>query len=400
MITKKIIKYKFRRYNSIGREECIAANKVIKSGRLSGFLAGTTAEFQGGKYVKLFEKRLRKYFNVKHAITTNSWTSGLVASIYALNLKKNDEIIVPTWTMSACLAAILSGGAKPVICDVDIDDFTIDINQIEKNISKKTTAILAVDIFGMPCNYEKIIRIAKKFSLKIISDSAQAIGAKYGKKFTSTMSDIGGFSLNRHKHINTGEGGILITNNTLYARKLKLIRNHAESSVKKNEESSIKKIIGQNYRLGEIEAAIGIEQLKKLKRIISKRRSDARKIYNGIKKLKGLKIPDQEYISKSVFYILPMKIDLKIINVSRNKIINKLKLLGMQGIIGSYSSLHLLPIVKLNKYKTDCKNADTLNSKLFLGFLICLYDLSSKDIFKIISCFKKTWQDLKISSND
>ena len=132
--------------------------------------------------------------------------------------------------MSACAAAILQWNAVPVFCDIKKDDFTIDPKKLEKLITKKTVAILAVDLFGTPCDYDEIIKISKKYNIKIISDSAQAISSKYKNKYVSTFVDMGGFSLNRHKHINTGEGGIIITNNKKYAQRLRLLRNHAESS--------------------------------------------------------------------------------------------------------------------------------------------------------------------------
>mgnify|MGYP006075608711 CR=1 FL=1 len=394
---KKIINYQFNRFNPIGKKELNAANKVIRSGKLSGFLAGTGSEFQGGKYVKLFETKIKKFFKVKYAITVNSWTSGLVAAVGALSTKQGDEIILPTWTMSACAAAILQWNAVPVFCDIKKDDFTIDVNKIEKLITKKTVAIMAVDLFGNVCDYDRIIQIAKKNKLKIISDSAQAISAKYKNKYVSTFVDIGGFSLNRHKHINTGEGGILITNTKIYAEKMRLIRNHAEISIKNK---SYKNMFGFNFRLGEIESAIGIEQLKKLNNIVTDRINVADALTNGLKNLKGLNLPIKNPLKKNIYYFYPLTINNNIIRTDRNKILSLLKNEGVQHICSEYSSLHQLPIFKNVKYKyykfkkNKYEVAENLNKKSFFAIKLCLLSLNKKDIKLIIKSFRKVWSKI------
>ena len=201
--TKAIKKLDFKKYNTIGKEELKAAREVIKSGVLSDFLGTHSSKFLGGKKVLEFEDKCKKFFKKKYAITTNSWTSGLVAAIGSLDIEPGDEIIVSPWTMCASATSIIHWNAIPVFADIDEKTFCIDPNSIIKNISKKTKAILAVDIFGQSCDIKKINKIAKKYHLKVITDSAQAIGSKREKKFTGTDSDIGGFSLNYHKHIHT-----------------------------------------------------------------------------------------------------------------------------------------------------------------------------------------------------
>tara|TARA_B100000965_G_scaffold397168_1_gene413247 strand:+ start:348 stop:1511 length:1164 start_codon:yes stop_codon:yes gene_type:complete len=383
-----------KKYNSIDKKDLRYASKILKSGKLSGFLAGSSNLFYGGKYVKLFENKLQKYFGAKYAITVNSWTSGLVSAIGALNLREGDEVILPTWTMSACLASIIHYKLNPVICDIDENDFTIDVQKIEKLITKKTKAIMAVDIFGAACDYDKIFRITKKYKLKLITDSAQAIGGKYRKKYLSTFSDIGGFSLNRHKHINTGEGGILLTNNKEYAERLYLIRNHAESSLKKNQINKYRKLVGYNFRLGEIESAIGITQLSKLKKIIEKRKKDSEKLYKIIKKYEGIITPSEKYITSSVFYFVPFKIDKKKILTKKKIILDLFKKYNLD-IRGSYSSLHNLPIAKTLINKNKCSTADKLNQSTFLYFPICLYKLDAKTINSFSKKFNLVWSKLK-----
>ena len=208
------------------------------------------------------KKNVKKYFNVKHCITVNSWTSGLITAIGAIGIEPGDEVILPPWTMCACAAAILHWNAIPVFADIEKKTFCIDPDSIIKNISNKTKAILAVDIFGHSANMNEIMSIAKKYNLKVISDSAQSPGAIYKGNFAGTIADIGGFSLNYHKHIHTGEGGILVTNDDMLAKKMQLIRNHAEAVMPDMNNADLSNMVGHNFRLGEIECAIGIEQQK------------------------------------------------------------------------------------------------------------------------------------------
>jgi dTDP-4-amino-4,6-dideoxygalactose transaminase len=256
-----------KKFNSYNNEEVKAAIKVVKSGKLSGFIGEWCNEFYGGKYVREMEKKFAKFFGVKYAISVNSWTSGLVCALGALEIEPGDEVILPTWTMAACSSAILYWNAIPIFADIEDKTLCIDPKSIEKNISKRTRVIMTVDIFGLGSNISEIKNIAKKNNLKVISDSAQAPFAKYNGKIVGTISDIGGISLNYHKHIHTGEGGVLFTNNKKYAEKMQLIRNHADAVLKKRKNLPLTNMIGNNFRLGEIEAAIAIVQLKKLKRI-------------------------------------------------------------------------------------------------------------------------------------
>ena len=227
----KLIKEPLKRFNKYDEKEINAATRVIKSGVLSKFLGAYHEDFFGGPEVLSFEKKWANYFGVKHAISVNSWTSGLIAAIGAIGIEPGDEVIVTPWTMCASATAILHWNAIPVFADIDPNTFCIDPSSIEKNISPYTKAILTVDIFGQSCDMNAILAIAKKYNLRVISDTAQAPGALYENQYAGTLADIGGFSLNYHKHIHTGEGGVLVTNDDNLATKLKLIRNHAEAVV-------------------------------------------------------------------------------------------------------------------------------------------------------------------------
>ena len=279
------MKLKLKRYNSIGLEELNAARKVISTGKLSEFVAGNTGEFYGGSNIQKFEKYLRKFYNVKYAITVNSWTSGLIAIVGSLDVEPGDEIIVTPWSMCATSTAILHWNCIPVFADIDINTFNLDPKDVKKKITKKTKAIIAADIFGYPCDIDALKKVVGKRKIKIVTDSAQAPYSYYKGRLTGTLSDIGGFSLNFHKIINTGEGGIIVTNNNVLAKRAMLIRNHGEVRVNSKKKSILSNIIGHNFRMGEIEAAIGLEQYKKLKKIVKDRTSMINKLIANLEKL-------------------------------------------------------------------------------------------------------------------
>ncbi|MCG8380344.1 MAG: DegT/DnrJ/EryC1/StrS family aminotransferase, partial [Proteobacteria bacterium] len=221
----------FKHYNPIGKEELEAARSVIESGVLSQYLACWDADFYGGPKVQEFERFSEDYFGVKHAITVNSWTSGLIAAVGAIGIEPGDEIIVSPWTMCASATAIIHWNAIPVFADIEPETFCLDPESVENNISPYTKAIMSPDIFGHSADMDALMGIADKYNLKVISDTAQAPGAYYHGKYAGTIADVGGFSLNYHKHIHTGEGGILVTNDDQIAERLQLIRNHAEAVV-------------------------------------------------------------------------------------------------------------------------------------------------------------------------
>lgn len=410
---KKTIKYKFKKFNSYDNRELNAAKRVIRSGELSSFLAEKGNNFLGGKYVKKFEHEICKYFKVKHAITVNSWTSGLICAVGSLDVSPGDEIIVTPWSMCASAISILHWNCIPIFVDIEEDKFCLNPKKIEKKISSKTKAILVADIFGQSSDIFEIMRIAKKHNLKVISDTAQAPGSKINNKFTGTISHIGGFSLNYHKHIHTGEGGIIVTNDKKLAKRMRLIRNHAEASISKKE--SLNNMIGHNFRMGEIEAAMGIEQLKKLNGILKKKINKADLLSNYLSTLPGIITPAVREKCTHVYYVYALRLDLKKIRVSREKIIKSLIEEGVQGISAGYTNLSNLRVFQkkiaygsegfpwtLNKNKKynysnkDLKICENLNNHSLISFEISLFELSNKDIANIYKAFKKVWSNLKI----
>lgn len=407
---KKFINRKFKEFKTHDIKEQNAALKVLKSGILSDFIANDSEFFYGGKYVKLLEEKFKKYFKSNYAISVNSWTSGLVCAVGSLNIKPGDEIIVSPWTMSATATAILAWGGIPIFSEIDNDTYCLDPNYIVEKISKKTRAIVVTDIFGQSANYKKINLIAKKYSLKVISDTAQAIGSKQNNKYSGTLCDIGGFSLNRHKHIHCGEGGIILTDNKKLAENMFKIRNHGEVV---NKDNKFKNILGFNFRMNEIEAAISIEQLKKLKKILRKKIQNAKLLSAGLSNLKGLKIPKISKNNTHVYYSFPLQIDENLIKIKKTKILKTLKDEGLP-INGQYVNLLDYKIYRDKKIKRNFpwnlskrkkfyskkdnvyKQIKYLNSKKYMDISFCKYDFEKKDIDLIIGCFHKVWKNLNI----
>ena len=315
----------FPAYNTIGEAEKNAVLRVLESGNLSQFLGAWHKDFFGGPTVQNFENDWAKVFGSKYAISVNSNTSGLFAAIGACGIKAGDEVIVSPYTMSASALAPIIYGAVPVFADVDDLNYGLSPESIEKCITPRTKAIIVVHLFGNPAKMDEIMSIARKYNLKVIEDCAQAPMAIYKGKPVGTIGDIGIFSLNYHKHIHTGEGGILTTNNEQIAERIYLIRNHGENIVEPKGVQDVFNTHGFNFRMTEIEAAIGIEQLKKLPALIEDRLENAEYFSNELKKIEGITAPFIELENKHVFYVQALKFDKNIIGIDRNTFVEAVK---------------------------------------------------------------------------
>ena len=410
----RLINNIFSHYDSLGVEEAKAAQDVIETGVLSRFLGSWAPDFFGGPKVQEFERQCESYFEVKHAVTFNSWTSGLVAAVGAIGTEPGDEVIVSPWTMAASATAILHWNAIPVFADIEPETYCLDPASVERNVSEYTRAIMSVDIGGHSADMDALRKIADKYKLKIVSDTAQAPGAMYKGKYAGTLSDIGGYSLNYHKHIHTGEGGIAVTNDDDFADRLRLIRNHAEAVVGEKGVTNLNNMIGYNFRLGEIESAIGIEQIKKLKAQVKSRQRIANKLDKGLSGLKGLKTPTVMPNCTHAYYVYAMRLNVTELGISRQRIHEALTAEGVPALGARYQNLHLLPMYQkklaygnngfpwtsdickrdVSYAKGICPVAERLHEAEFLGFGICSHEYKDEEVDMIIAAFHKVWRNL------
>lgn len=412
---QKTITEPFSRYNSIGAEEVEAAKAVIETGVLSSFIGcWELPGFFGGEKVCELEQAWSKFFKVKHAVSVNSNTSGLIAALGAIGVEPGDEVIVSPWTMCASATSILVWNAIPVFADIEDQTFNLDPESIKAHISSQTKAIVVPDIFGHAARLDEIMAIAKENGLKVIEDAAQAPGALYQGSYVGTRADIGVFSLNYHKHIHTGEGGVCVTNDDQLAERMQLIRNHAESCVEGKGVSNLANLIGFNFRMTEVEAAIGIEQLKKLSKFAGQRTSAAERLTAGIRNLKGLRPPVVGDNCSHVYYIYPLLVNERVLGVSRNKIVEALQAEGVPGLCNAYINVHLLPMYQrkiaygskgfpwsasfckreVSYAKGICPVAETLQDSRYMGIEMCLHQYTNSEIDLMVEAFQKVWNNL------
>ncbi len=281
-------------------------NQCIDSGWISS----------GGPFILKFENSFKKIVSRRYSAAVSNGTAAIDIAIKTLNLRKGDEIIVPNFTIISCLNEIIREGIKPIFIDADPNTFNIDTDQIESKITKKTKAILIVHIYGLPVNLDKIITLKNKYKLKLIEDCAEQLGQTYKRKPIGSFGDISTFSFYANKHITTGEGGMIVTNNKSYYKKFLELRNICFSLKKPR---FIHDDIGWNYRMTNMQAAIGYAQLKKLRYFIKKKRKIGNYYSEELQKISDLQLPvlSNEF-SKNIFWVYSI--------IIKNKNLNAIKL--------------------------------------------------------------------------
>ena len=335
----------------------------IKKAALSSFLTN-------GPKLDLFEQKFKKFTKSKYAVGVSNATSALYLSLKALGIKKNDEVIIPDLTFAATANSVLQTGATPVLADINEKTLNISAESIIKNISRKTKAIIPVHLAGTPCDMQKIMRIARSNSLKVIEDCAHGIGTSYNKKHVGNFGNAGCFSFYPTKNLTTIEGGMVITNDKKIADFIQLARNHGMSRSLMSRYSAGKpweydiKDIGYNYRLDDIRSALGISQLQKLT-ILNKKRLIAFRYYNkGLKNIPGLIVPNEKNFKNGSchLYIIRVTADAKI---SRDKLFYSLQKKG----IGS--SVHYKPLHEFTLFRKKgvLRNSVSVSKRIYKEIL-------------------------------
>ena len=321
-----------------------SALRVLRKGLLSGYEGANNQFFMGGPEVQQFESEWCDYFGVKHAFAVNSATSGLYCAIGAAGCGPGDEVIVTPWTMSASAAAIMGYNAIPVFADIESDIFNIDPGSIRERLSERTRAIMVVNFLGQSADMNTIMEIAEERNLYVIEDAAQSIGAYYRGCFSGTIGHIGVFSLNCNKIIQSGEGGVIVTNDDELANRISLIRNHAEAVIGTGMPTrSLVNMLGWNYRMTEVEAAINRIQLTKLKSLLEERRKLVEYFATQIAVLEGIVLPVVREGCTHTFYRYPLKLDGSKIPVSSKEFTMVLNAEGLAFEAG-FTPLYMQPL--------------------------------------------------------
>lgn len=408
-----VISKTFSMVNPIKDEEISAANDVLKSGKLSGFLGAKSEQFLGGLNVKKFEASASTVFGGGHCVSFNSWTSGLEAAVGALpDLEIGDEVITTPWTMTATASAILVNGAVPVFADIDPISFCLDPASVESLITSRTRAILTVDIFGRSSDYLQLREICEKYKLWLIGDCAQSPGTLFKGKHVATLSDVGGYSLNYHKHLHSGEGGFALTNNDLVAERLQLIRNHSEAVVQAGGPNTT--LLGHNFRLGEIEAAIADVQVNRLDELIESKISNAEYLTDCLAPVDEIITPEKLGYHENVYYIYPILLR-NPSNGLRDFFVEALRAEGVPALVSNYQNIHRLPIYEafkqgnqgrfshldfsetaLNSYgEGSLPVAEKYFDKSFFGLHMCSFDFSQNEIEQIAIAIDKVAKKIR-----
>ena len=313
-----------------------------------------------GPKLDVFEQKFKKFTKSKYAIGVSNATAALYLSLKALGIKKNDEVIVPDLTFVATANVVLQVGATPVLVDIDDETLNISTESIIKNISRKTKAIIPVHLAGTPCDMQKIMRIARANSLRVIEDCAHGIGTSYNKKHVGNFGNAGCFSFYPTKNLTTIEGGMVVTNDKKIADFIQLARNHGMSRSLMSRYSAGKpweydiKDIGYNYRLDDIRSALGISQLQKLT-MLNKKRLIAFRYYNkGLKNMPGLIVPNEKNFKNNSCHLYIIRITSEA-KISRDKLFYSLQKKG----IGS--SVHYKPLHEFTLFRKKGVSRNSLS---------------------------------------
>lgn len=293
------------------KDEEDAVLKVLRSGNL----------VQGEK-VEEFEKKFAQYIGTKYAVAVSNGTTALHLALFLLDLKKDDEVITSPFSFIASTNSILYVGGKPVFVDID-GEFNIDASKIEEKITKKTKAILPIHLFGNPCEMDKIMKLAKKYKLKVVEDAAQAHGAEFKGKKIGSFGDLACFSFYGTKNMTTGEGGMITTNDNNLYNKIKMLRSHGSSK------RYYHKFLGFNFRITDIQAVIGVVQLKKLNEFNRIRIKNAKYLNEKLKNIKGIITPEIKGDKKQVFHQYTIIVTPEF-PVKRDVLVKKLNACGIE----------------------------------------------------------------------
>ncbi|WP_173918950.1 UDP-4-amino-4,6-dideoxy-N-acetyl-beta-L-altrosamine transaminase [Halobacillus sp. Marseille-Q1614] len=352
-----------------------------------------------GPRIDRFERAIARYVNTTYAVAFSSGTAALHAACFAAGIKPGDEVITSPLTFAASANCVLYVGGSPVFADVDLKTYNISPSSIRALINEKTRAIITVDFTGQPAEYEEILKIAKENNLIVIGDAAHALGAEYKGAMVGSLCDMTMFSFHPVKHITTGEGGVITTNNALYYEKLKLFRSHG---ITRDSDQLIDhpgdwyyemQSLGYNYRITDIQASLGFSQLNKLDTFLKKRRDYADAYNQAFEKLEGTILPYQSKSTLSSWHLYILRLDLQKLSVDRALIYKALQRENI-GVNVHYLPVYLHPYYqKLGYQKGICPQAEAIYHSIIT--LPLFPKMSQQDVEDVIHGVKKVISIMK-----
>lgn len=345
-----------------------------------------------GPSVSIFEQALAKYVGAKYAVSFSNGTAALHGACFAAGITEGEEVITTPLTFAASANCILYQGGRPIFADIDEKTYNINPTEIEKKITDKTKAIIPVHFTGQPVPLDELSEIAKKHNLIIIEDAAHALGATYKQKKIGSISDMTMFSFHPVKHITSGEGGIITTNNKEYYDKLLQFRSHGITRDKSrmNENHGPwyyeMQFLGYNYRMTDIQAALGASQLKKIDKFLDLRRKYVAMYNEAFKKISEISIPHQDENGLSSWHLYIIRLQLEKLTVNRKEVYEAL-LHENIGVNVHYIPVHLLPYYQeLGYQRGDCPNAEKLYEEIItLPLFPAMTENDVLDVIKAVS---------------
>lgn len=335
----------------IGEEEIRAAVRVLRSGLL-------TDKGGRGPNVTHFERAFAKFIGTKYAVAVNNGTSAIHSALLAAQVGKGDEVILPSFTFVATAEMVALTGARPVFVDVDRFTYCMDPERVEDAITNKTKAIISVHLYGLTGNIKTISELAQDNNITLIEDAAQAHGAKHAGRMAGDLGNLGCFSFYGSKNMTTGEGGMVTTNNRDYAETIRSIRNHGE------EEPYESVHLGHNYRMPELEAAIGLEQLSKMPRFLKLRRKNAFFLKEQLEDIKEIQLPLEPKENRHGWYVFTIRI--KRANAAkRNKILTRIRRRRVDAKVYYPKPIHKMPYYSKTFGSTRLGRTETLARQVF-----------------------------------
>lgn len=291
-----------------------------------------------GAYIKRFEKMFADYHSVEHALTASSGTTALHLALAALGIGPGDEVIVPSLTFAACANVVMHTGATPVFADVSAETWTLDPALLEGLITPRTKAVMPVHLYGQPCDMDPILDVARRRGLYVVEDCAESLGAKYKGALTGVLGHIGCFSFFANKVITTGEGGMCITRDKALAEKMLVLRDHGMSKKRKYWHE----LAGFNYRMTNVQAAIGVAQMEKIDKFLASRKALSTRYRENLSGAQGITLPPENGWSESIFWLYSILLDKAALGVTVDDMIKRLAVEGIET-RPFFSPLHLQP---------------------------------------------------------